>query len=389
MNAVPDNLGEDWAEELRVAARADKRAADMSWLDSNPDRLTVINWNLLAGKEPPPRFWHLSEWLSDHPTLFSGAGGKGKTSIAQAVGTAISVGLEYFTAKPITPVNVLIWACEDDQDELHRRQVAINRHFRIDMGDLAGKLHVDVRRGLDNTLFATGFGQPMFTSLRAELEEQIGDYKASVVFIDNIGQTFGGNENDRHHVTSFVNGLAGLGTGKVPRFTPVLLGHVSRSQGSEFSGNLAWENACRMRWYLGNTLPDHKLDEDEAPDPESVYLAKRKANYSAQDFVKLTYRDGLFVPAGMIGELDPAAETIEAVVLAAFDKIVAAGIEPSDGRTSQDYLPAVIKRMDLSRTFSKRELGLAMSRLMAQGKLKRAQVGHYSNRNAKYRLVKP
>ena len=27
-------------------------------------------------------------------------------------------------------------------------------------------------------------------------------------------------------------------------------------------GSAAWENACRMRWYLGPNLPDEKLDDD-------------------------------------------------------------------------------------------------------------------------------
>ena len=44
--------------------------------------------------------------------------------------------------------------------------------------------------------------------------------------------------------------------------------------------------------------------------------------------------------------------------------------------------------MDLSRTFSKRELASAMGRLMGQGRLKRVQAGQYPNRNPKVRLVR-
>lgn len=389
MSAAPDDdWGRRMAAELRAAAPDDlSRRDDMSWMTDSPDRLSVINWAALDGHEPPQRFWHLPEWLGDHPTLFSGGGGKGKTSIAQTVGTALAAGLQYFTAAPAAPVNVLLWACEDDRDELWRRQAAINAHFRIGMGDLAGRLFIDVRRGLENTLFTTALGKPSFTALRDELAEQIGDYRARVVILDNIGQIFGGNENDRHHVTSFVNGLYGTGARIVPRFTPILLGHVSRTQGSEFSGNLAWENACRMRWYLGETLPDQTPDDD-APDPDTVFLAKRKVNYAAKDFTKLTFRNGLFVPVGAVETFDPAAETADMVVLAAFDKIVVSGVHPTDGRTSQDYLPAVIKRMDLSRSFTKKELAAAMGRLMGQGRLRRAQVGTYANRSPRFGLVR-
>lgn len=358
--------------------------------DYNPDRLTVINWATLEGRDPPPRFWHRAEWLGDSPTLFSGAGGKGKSSVAQAVATALAVNLEYITPAADAPVNVLYWACEDDQDEIWRRQIAINRFLGIGMADLTGRLHVDVRRGLDNTLFTTVFGKPAFTPLRDELAEQVGDYRATVVFLDNIAQVFGGNASDPHHVTNFVNGVYGIGAGKVPRFAPIMLGHVARAQGSEFAGSAAWENACRMRWYLGETLPDQTPDDDEEPaEPGTVYLAKRKANYTSKDYVKLTYSNGLFVPVGAsVTPYEPGSDTAEKVVLAAFDKIVAAGIAPTDGRTSPDYLPAVIKRMDLSRTFTKRELAAAMGRLMGQGLLKRSQVGTYGNRNPKFRLVR-
>ena len=364
-----------------------RRRENTSWLTDNPDRLTVINWAELDGKEPPARFWHLPEWLGDAPTLFSGAGGKGKSSVAQAVGTALACGVAYFTAAPAQPVNVLYWACEDDQEEIWRRQAAINRHFRIGMNDLAGRFYIDVRRGLDSTLFTTAFGKPAFTALRDELAEQVGDYRASVVILDNIGQVFGGNENDRHHVTSFVNGIFGVGAG-VQRFTPILLGHISRSQGSEFAGNLAWENACRMRWYLGDTLPDQTPDADDAPDSDTVYLAKRKANYTSKDFTKLTFRNGLFIPAGMAGDFNPGDENVEQILLRAFDKVVEAGVHPTDGRTSPDYLPVIVKRMGLCPSFTKRELASAMSRLMGQGKLRRAQVGHYTNRNPRFRLVR-
>ncbi len=391
MSAVldSDNWGREMADALREPMNGVPLPFSDLWTDDpERDRLSVIDWTALEGRQPPPRFWHLPEWLSDHPTLLAGGGGKGKTSVAQAVGTALAVGLEYFTGAPATPVNVLFWACEDDKDELWRRQVAINQHFGITMSDLHGRLHIDVRRGFENTLFTTAFGKPAFTALREELREQIGDYRATVVILDNIGQVFGGNENDRHHVTSFVNGIYGIGAGMVPRFTPMLLGHVSRSQGSEFSGNLAWENACRMRWYLGETLPDQSPDDDDAPDPDTVFLAKRKANYTAKDYVRLSFRNGLFIPAGIANTFDPCGENVEMAVLSAFDTITAAGVTPTDGRTSPDYLPAVIKRMDLCRTFNKRELAAAMGRLMGRGILKRVQVGQYGNRNPKFRLVR-
>ena len=391
MSAEPSDFGARWADELRHAQRDEgARRDDDSWVDSdnNPDRPTVIEWSLLEGRDPPPRFWHLAEWLGDAPAGFFGAGGKGKSLIAQATATALAVGLEYFTAAPATPVRVLYWSCEDDHDEIWRRPTAINWHLRISMSDLAGKLYVDVRLGIENTVFTTAYGKPCFTELRKELAEQIGDYRTSIVILDNIAQVFGGNASDPHHVTEFVNGIQGLGAGKVQHFAPLFLGHVARAQGSEFMGSAAWENACRMRWYMGETLPDQAPYADDERDPDVIYLAKRKANYSNKDFTKLTFRNGLFVPAGMVGEFDPGSEGLEQIVLRAFDKVIEVGIHPTDGRTSPDYLPKVLKRLNLCPSFTVRDLAGAMSRLMGQGRLRRAQVGHYGNRAPRFGLVK-
>lgn len=392
MSADEPSFGARLAEELRQDADAERgNGVDRDdGLFDNPDRLRILHWATLATREPPPRFWHLSDWLGDTATLCAGRGGAGKTSIMQASATALVTGCEYFTAAPEAPIRVLMWCCEDSHDELWRRQVAINTFLGVSMADLQNRLFIEARHGLENTLFTTVYGAPCFTGLRDELREQIGDYKADVLILDNVGQLFGANGNETHPVTAFVNGVYGTGAALVPHFAPIFVGHVSRSQGSEFSGSLAWENACRMRWYVGPTLPDQQPDEDEPPTPDTVYLARRKANYTQKDYVQLTYQNGLFIPPGVaVAEYDPGAKTAEQVVLAAFDKIIAAGIVASDGQTSANYLPAVIKRMGLSRTFSKKELGFAMSRLMGQGVLKRAAVGQYGNRSPRYGLIRP
>jgi hypothetical protein len=393
MSAVPDDdLGALWAAELKLdAAENGPDRSDLSWMDDNPDRPRMMRWSTLATQEPPPRFWHLPEWLGDDPTLVSGRGGAGKTHVIQAAATAIAMGCEYFAAAPDRPVNVLMWCCEDSQDELWRRQIAINRHLGVAMPDLEGRLHIEARRGLDNTLFATAFGKPCFTSLGTELAEQIGDYKATILFLDNIGQIFGGNENDRHQVTTFVNGVYGIGAGKVANFTPVFVGHTARAQGSEFAGSAAWENACRMRWYVGPTLPDQPPDDDEPPAEGVTYVAKRKSNYSSQDYAKLIYRNGVLVPESAQTPMGYSyhVEACDAAVLKAFDILRERGIQPSDSPAAQDYLPRKIIAMKLCPSLSKREIVDAMNRAISAGTLTRAVIGQYSNRSPKHGLIRP
>jgi RecA-family ATPase len=199
-------------------------------------------------------------------------------------------------------VKVLIWACEDTHDELWRRQAAVCRYFDMPMAELEGRVTIEPRRGMDNTLLSLAYGAPCGRRTFDELREQVNDYGASVLFLDNIGQTFGGNENNRHHVTTFCNGLAGLAAD----FSPVIMGHPAKAIDSEFAGSGAWENAVRMRWYMGYKLPDQEPEEN--PDTNVRYLAKRKTNYSEKDYRKLIWQDGLFVQEQRNVVLRSAAE---------------------------------------------------------------------------------
>lgn len=346
-----------------------------------------IDWSTLDGA-PPERVWWIPGWLGPWPSLTAGGGGAGKTRLWHTVGTALATSRRYLD-EPVAPLKVLMWLCEDDRDEIWRQQVAINAHLDLTMADLKDRLYVVPRHGQENTLLDLAFGRAVFTPLLKQLREQVNDFKADVLVLDNIAQVFGGNENDRHQATYFVNGIAGLVSGRP--FAPVLLGHTARAQGSEFSGSAAWENAVRMRWYVGPTLPDQKVDEDEELDPDVVYLARRKANYCAKDYRKLKFENGVLVPEqqeeGRRFDQIFRNEAAERVVMSGLAKLRAVGLSPTDGRTAADYLPTQIIAKGYAENHSKNELTSAMNRLMGAGRLKRDVVGSYSNRNPRYGLV--
>lgn len=347
-----------------------------------------IDWPKLAA-EPPPRCWWIQDWLSATPTLLAGAGGKGKTTVMQTMLTALAANRSYLEAPSAPDLRVLIWNCEDDENEIWRKQTAINSHFGLSMADLEDRLYIVPRLGLENTMFQLIMGTPGFTSTFHQLREQVNDLGIDVLAIDNISQVYGGL-NDQHQVTQFVNAFAGLVRNRP--FAPILIGHIARSEGSEFSGAAAWENAVRMRWYLGNQLPpDQRLDDEEAADPDVVYLARRKANYTSKDFRRLRYKDGLFIPdqpeGGVQLSLAMRSESVDAVVLNAFSKLTAAGVQPSDKPQSSDYLPKRIIALGYHLDHTKAELTKAMNRLMGSGRLRRVEIGKYSNRNPRYGLV--
>jgi RecA-family ATPase len=327
-----------------------------------------INWSSLAGRSPAARSWRIPGWLTNGPTLCAGKGGIGKTLLLQQASTHLAVATPYLDAAT-SPAKVLMLACEDDHDELWRRQEDICRHIGISLADLDGKLTIDARLGLDNTLFAVAYAKPTWTPLMTELREQVNDTAADVVVIDNIGQTFGGNENDRHHVTSFVNGLVGLR----PGISVVLLGHPAKGVGSEFSGSTAWENAVRMRWYMGTTLPDQAKNEDHGdPDPLVRYLSKRKANYSPQDWRRLTYQNGVLLADSAAGNgtrLDSMArrEVARAVTVKGLKRLIEIGIDTTPANTSPNYLPKKVIEMSFHEGHGKRELADALNTLLADG----------------------
>lgn len=356
-------------------------------LDGAESMREPIDWPKLTG-DPPPRSWWIQDWLAPNPMLFSGAGGKGKTTVAQAVATALVTNRSYLEEPRVRDLRALIWNCEDDESEIWRKQASINAHFDLSMDDIEDRLYIVARLGLENTMFQLTMGTPQFTPTFYQLREQVNDLGIDVLILDNINQIYGGL-NDQHQVTQFVNAFAGLVRNRP--FAPILLGHIARSEGSEFSGPAAWENAVRMRWYLGSQLPDQKSDDEEAADPDVVYLAKRKANYTNKDYRRLRFKGGLFVPdqpeGGIQLSLVMRSESADAVVLSAFPKLITAGMQPSDKAQSGDYLPKQIIALGYHQDHTKAELAKAMHRLMGSGRLRRIEIGKYSNRNPKYGLA--
>lgn len=374
------------AEHQEIQSRADVSLFVAAESSAPPAKSTAIDWAALAGQEPPARTWRVNHWLGTGPTLLSGLGGIGKSLLAQTIATALALGRWYIDDIG-EPQTVLMWSCEDDRDEIWRRQVAICRLFDISLADLAGKLIIEPRLGRSNALFGLVFGQPTWTSLREELVQQVNDYRASVLFLDNIGQVYGGNENDRHHVTTFVNGISGITPWAL---STVLLGHPAKAAGSEFSGSTAWENAVRMRWFLGTTLPDQP--EASTPEDGVRYLAKRKSNYSIHDWRRLTYRDGAFaadppLPGPKSYAAQGRADDARRCVLSGLRKLFERQIRTTAGPTSPDFLPRKLIEMKLAEDYTQRELRDAMNSLLMDGRVVSGKVGMYSNRTPMTGLI--
>ena len=207
-------------------------------------------------------------------TLFTGPGSAGKSLLGQQLATAAAAGLPCLGLHVMAEPAIYL-TCEDDPDQLHWRQAHICDAMGVPMADLAGKLHlISLRGALDNDL-ATFDKDGTLTPAKAftRLQNTIEATGAKLVFLDNVAHLFTGNENDRGHVTRFVNLLNRLAgeTGAAI----VLLGHPNKS-GDSYSGSTAWLNAVRSQFTI-----DHERDDDgNVRDLDVRVLTVGKANYA-------------------------------------------------------------------------------------------------------------
>ncbi len=351
----------------------------------------MLAFDQLAPNRAPPRHWFRAGWLGAGVTLFPGKGGEGKSTLAQHEATCGSLGRAYFAGED-APYRSLLWNCEDEHDDVWRRQEQICDHEQLEMASLVDRLFLVSRYGCDNALMAESHGTLVATRLLEELRQQVNDLAIDVLWLDNTAHLLAGNHDDRTHATQFINALNSLVVGRP--FGVVLLAHVARALGSEYSGSAAWENAARMRWFLGPKLPDQPFDVAEDSGPTDVrYLCKRKSNYSARDYAKFTMRQGLMVPEHVEGDraigLRSAAEEARAdqLCVAGFKTLTGMGIRTTDGKTSPDYLPSQIAAKGLAPGYSKADLGRAMNRLMGRGTFVRGEIGKHSNRSPRMGLL--
>ena len=110
-----------------------------------------MDWRKLSNAAPPPRDWAIDGWVGmGHVTMLAGNGGIGKTLLGQTIGSALALKRDYIGAVGKQHTTML-WACEDDHDELWRRQEAIAAHFGTGLADFAERFIIVPRLGCDNT----------------------------------------------------------------------------------------------------------------------------------------------------------------------------------------------------------------------------------------------
>ncbi len=355
--------------------KADDLRALVDKADNPPTKmLPLLDPAAWDGEETPSREWAWNNYIPHRQaTYLTGPGSAGKSLLTQQLCTAIPMGLPFMGEETRQTVAIYV-TCEDDADELHRRQKAICEAMSVPLSALSGKLHlVSLAGAPGNELVTfTPEGKMVVQDAFRVLQDTARATGARFIVLDNVAHLFAGNENIRNQVAAFVSLLNGLATeidGSV-----LFLGHPNKA-GQDFSGSTAWENQVRSRLFM--EVP--KDDLGNAPDPDARTLTRGKANY-ARNGEALTFRwhKWAFVrdedlPDDTRGEL---ANVVKANgENAAFLACLRARAEQGEGRgvgpsPGPNYAPAQFDGMPQARGFGRAALKQAMDRLYEIGKIK-------------------
>lgn len=334
------------------------------------DLIDPADW---AAQITPSREWAVQgivPWLQS--TYLTGQGAVGKSLIAQQLATCISVGLPFLGLETRQSPAIYV-TCEDDADELHRRQKAICEALQISLIELSGRLHLLSLAGeIANEMATfTPEGKMIVEKAYGQIEAKALEVGARFIVLDNIAHIFAGNENIRAQVaafTSLMNRLAQKIGGSV-----LFLGHPNKA-GQEYSGSTAWENQVRSRLYMGFV---HDA-EGGIPDINARIITNSKANYGpARSQLSFRWHDWAFVREDDLPK-DQRAEIAAAIIVAgenaAFLDCLRERERQGEGRQvgpspGPNYAPKQFEGMAQAKGFRKAALKRAMDRLFSIGRI--------------------
>lgn len=356
------------------------------------ERLDLVDPIRLQDVPVPQRKWLWQDWVPLGTTsALYGDGGTGKTLLAQQLMTSCAAGVP-FLGMPVMKCRTIGIFCEDEPDELHRRQAAINGALSIEFSDLENVRWMS-RIGTDNLLnvFAAD-GRSVKTPFFDQMVRAAADFGAQLVVIDTAADTFGGNENIRSHVRQFIALLTRLAIER--EGAVLLLAHPSvtgRASGSGDSGSTAWSNSVRSRLYLKR----QEAVNGDVPDADIRILSRLKANYAVSNVdLTLRYDQGAFALDGLPDGVDPQtyqrSHAADEAFIAGLNELEAQNFRGNVHRGQANYAPKALReKTQVCASFSEAELTGAMNRLIRGKQISSVLEGPPSRRRSCLVVVAP
>jgi len=347
----------------------------------------IVRPHTLQGEQVPERRWLVRDLIPRGAvTMLSGDGGVGKSLLALQLMTAGATGSKWIGID-VPRFSSFGFFCEDDRPELHRRQDAINRHFGCDFSALERAIWWP-RVGVENVMVQyskDSHAPPKINKPYREVEKIVREEAIELIVIDTVADVFGGNENFRAEVRSFIahmRELARINDGAV-----LLMAHPSvagQASGTGLSGSTAWNNSVRSRLYL--TKPKNAEDDDE----DCRELRGMKSNYGASGAkLKLKYEAGAFVRLGD-GGYDKVTAIEQRNMAKKFAELVAIanvrGLVLGPNRAT-NYAPRLLADMPEASGITAKAFARAMHEALRDGLVLSVEEGPPSKRRP--RLVVP
>lgn len=213
---------------------------------------------------PPAPLWLVDAMLLPGTVcLLSGAPSIGKSLAAMQMLTAISLG-EHWMGRATVQARCLAMFCEDRQEQLDRRALAICEHYGVHQSVLEHEFAWDAREDVDSVLWDVDFGRGKPTEFWHQLFDDdglIAEHQYRVLLLDTAAAIFQGNHNDTRQVNLFGRAL----TREAVRHNLAILlnTHPSRSAPRSSGGSTQWEAAFRFAFNISRPKPPPGVDEEE------------------------------------------------------------------------------------------------------------------------------
>lgn len=343
----------------------------------SPAPLRILNPENYIGVTLPARRWIVGDNIPcGVVTGLYGDGGIGKSLLAQQLQAAATIGGEW-AGILVEQVKSIGFYCEDEENELLRRQSRFNEHYQLDAAALANMRLVS-RLGEDNLLMvfdARGRGET--TPFYSQMREATLDTKSRLVIVDTAADTFGGNENDRPQVRQFVSRALG-GLALEINGAVLLCAHPSRSglsTGEGDGGSTAWSNTLRSRLYM--SMPEQ--EGSAAPDADARILSRKKANYAGRNAeTPLRWHNGVFVVD--TPEATMFRPSVDDLFLSLLAAVTREGRRVSESNLAPNFAPRAFAGRPDRQGYRAGDFQDAMERLFSAGKIRVDEEGPPSRR---------